>query len=83
MARTLHRLSAVAVAGAKTAGYFADGGNLYLRVAVGASNGKKKPPARVGFFASLWPAERVTQGLVVIPPLASPERAMRLTAAGD
>src|SRR5215831_19854222 len=35
--RTLHRLSAVRVAGAKTPGYYADGGNLYLRVAPGGS----------------------------------------------
>jgi Arm DNA-binding domain len=35
--RTLHRLSAVKVAGAKAQGYLADGGNLYLRVAKGGS----------------------------------------------
>jgi integrase len=50
MARTLHRLSAVEVAGAKTAGYFADGGNLYLRVAVGLSDGKKKPTVSKGWI---------------------------------
>jgi integrase len=37
MTRTLHRLSAVKVTGAKQPGYFADGGNLYLRVAPGGS----------------------------------------------
>ena len=37
MSRTLHRLSAVKVSGAKTPGYLADGGNLYLRVAPGGS----------------------------------------------
>jgi integrase len=37
MGRTLHRLSAVKVSGAKSPGYYADGGNLYLRVAPGGS----------------------------------------------
>jgi Arm DNA-binding domain len=50
MAQTLHRLTAVEVAGAKTAGYFSDGGNLYLRVAVGVGNGKKKPPVSKGWI---------------------------------
>jgi len=39
MARTMHRLSAVKVAGLKKPGYHADGGNLYLRVAPGGSKG--------------------------------------------
>jgi integrase len=37
LSRTLHRLSAVKVAGAKIPGFLADGGNLYLRVAPGGS----------------------------------------------
>ncbi len=37
MARTLNRLSAVKVASQKKRGYYADGGNLYLRVASGGS----------------------------------------------
>src|SRR5215471_11287002 len=39
MARTLGRLSAVKVHGTTRAGYYADGGNLYLRVAEGGSKG--------------------------------------------
>ena len=39
MARTLGRLSAVKVQGTTRAGYYADGGNLYLRVAEGGSKG--------------------------------------------
>ncbi len=39
MARTLGRLSAVKVQGIKKPGYYADGGNLYLRVAEGGSKG--------------------------------------------
>lgn len=37
MGRTLHRLSAKAVANLKNPGLYADGGNLYLRVAPGGS----------------------------------------------
>src|SRR5215831_1683903 len=39
MARTLGRLSAVKVQGTTRAGYYADGGNLYLRIAEGGSKG--------------------------------------------
>ena len=39
MARVLSRLSDVAVRAKKRPGYFADGGNLYLRVAAGGSKG--------------------------------------------
>ena len=39
MARTLGRLSAVKVQGIKQPGYYADGGNLYLRIATGGSKG--------------------------------------------
>ena len=39
MGRVLHRLSAVNVASQKRAGYYADGGNLYLRVAPGGTKG--------------------------------------------
>jgi integrase len=39
MARTLNRLPAVTVASRKKPGYYADGGNLYLRVAPGGSKG--------------------------------------------
>jgi integrase len=39
MARTMNRLSAVKVAGLKKPGYYADGGNLYLRIAPGGSKG--------------------------------------------
>ena len=39
MARVLNRLSDVAVRAKKRAGYCADGGNLYLRVATGGSKG--------------------------------------------
>ena len=39
MARVLNRLSDVAVRAKKRPGYFADGGNLYLRVATGGSKG--------------------------------------------
>jgi integrase len=37
--RTIGRLSAVKVQGMKTPGYYADGGNLYLRVADGGTRG--------------------------------------------
>ena len=37
MARHIHRLTAVKVAASKKPGYFADGGNLYLRIAPGGS----------------------------------------------
>ena len=37
--RPIHRLSAVKVATIKQPGYYADGGNLYLRVAPGGSKG--------------------------------------------
>jgi hypothetical protein len=36
--RPIHILSAVKVASLKRAGYYADGGNLYLRIAPGGSN---------------------------------------------
>jgi hypothetical protein len=39
MARVLNRLSDVAVRAKKRAGYTADGGNLYLRVAAGGTKG--------------------------------------------
>ena len=39
MARTTNRLTALGVAGRKRPGYYADGGNLYLRVAPGGSKG--------------------------------------------
>ncbi len=39
MARTTNRLKAVSVASRKRPGYYADGGNLYLRVAPGGSKG--------------------------------------------
>jgi integrase len=89
MARTLHRLSAVAVAGAKTAGYFADGGNLYLRVAVGASNGKKKPPISKGWIFRFTVAGRTRDaGLGGYPTVSlarardEADRCRRLVAAG-
>ena len=47
MTRTLHRLSPTKVASAKTPGYVADGGNLYLRVAVGNKVGDKQPAVRM------------------------------------
>ena len=37
--RSLHRLSAVKVTNLKLPGYYADGGNLYLRVAPGGTKG--------------------------------------------
>jgi hypothetical protein len=37
--RSLHRLSAVKVINVKQPGYYADGGNLYLRVAPGGTKG--------------------------------------------
>ena len=37
--RSLHRLSAVKVTNLKQPGYYADGGNLYLRVAPGGTKG--------------------------------------------
>ena len=39
MARTKHRLSPVGVKNLTTPGLYADGGNLYLRVAPGGSKG--------------------------------------------
>src|SRR5262245_65267301 len=50
MARTLHRLSAAKVASAKSPGYIADGGNLYLRVALGAETAGKKPTVSRGWI---------------------------------
>ena len=37
--RSLHRLSATKVTNLKQPGYYADGGNLYLRVAPGGTKG--------------------------------------------
>ena len=37
--RSLHQLSAVKVTNLKLPGYYADGGNLYLRVAPGGTKG--------------------------------------------
>ena len=39
MPRSIHRLSAVEATTVKKPGYYADGGNLYLRVAPGGSKG--------------------------------------------
>jgi len=48
MTRTLHRLSPTKVASTKTPGYVADGGNLYLRVAVGTKIGNNQPAISKG-----------------------------------
>src|SRR5262245_8134080 len=50
MTRTLHRLSPTKVASAKTPGYIADGGNLYLRVALGNKVGDKQPAISRGWI---------------------------------
>ena len=39
MARAIHRLSAPTINNKKEAGYYADGGNLYLRIAPGGTKG--------------------------------------------
>ena len=60
MARTRDRLSAVKIQGLKNPGYYADGGNLYFRVADGGTkawvrfdDGREDPHAA---------GERVTRG---------------------
>jgi hypothetical protein len=89
MTRPLHRLSAVEVAGAKTAGYFADGGNLYLRVAVGASKGKKKRTISKGWIFRFTMGGRTRDaGLGSYPTISlaharqEAERCRRLVATG-
>ena len=89
MARPLHRLTAVEVAGAKTAGYFPDGGNLYLRVAVGTANGKKKPPVSKGWIFRYTAGGKTRDaGLGSYPTISlakardEAERLRRLVAAG-
>ena len=39
MARAIHRLSAPTINNKKEPGYYADGGNLYLRIAPGGTKG--------------------------------------------
>src|SRR5262245_42011232 len=89
MTRTLHRLSPTKVATVKTAGYFADGGNLYLRVAVGAAKGTKKPAVSKGWIFRFTLAGRTRDaGLGSYPTInlaharKQAERCRRLVATG-
>jgi Arm DNA-binding domain len=80
MGRTLHRLSAIKVANAKTPGYVADGGNLYLRVAPGGTKG--------WIFRFAMAGRTRDAGLGAYPTIslvkarAEAERCRRLVAAG-
>jgi integrase len=80
MPRTLHRLSAIKVSGAKTPGYLADGGNLYLRVAPGGSKQWMFRYALAGKTrdAGLGPYPTIS----LIKARQEAERCRRLVAAG-
>jgi integrase len=80
MARVLNRLSEVAVRGKKRPGYSADGGGLYLRVAVGGSKGWIFRFSRNGRTrdAGLGPYPAVT----LVRAREEAERCRRLVAAG-
>jgi integrase len=87
--RTLHRLSPTKVAGAKTLGYLADGGNLYLRVAIGAKAANKKPTVSKGWIFRFTMAGKTRDaGLGGYPTISlakarqEAERCRRLVAAG-
>src|SRR5215510_380939 len=87
--RTLHRLSPTKVAGAKTPGYLADGGNLYLRVAIGAKAANKKPTVSKGWIFRFTIAGKTRDaGLGGYPTISlakarqDAERCRRLVAAG-
>jgi Arm DNA-binding domain len=89
MAWTLHRLSPTKVASAKIAGYFADGGNLYLRVAIGAKIGGKQPAVSRGWIFRFTMAGRTRDvGLGGYPTISlarareEAARCRRLVAAG-
>jgi integrase len=89
VARTLHRLSPTKVAGAKTLGYLADGGNLYLRVAIGAKAANKKPTVSKGWIFRFTMAGKTRDaGLGGYPTISlakarqEAERCRRLVAAG-
>src|SRR5262245_9423177 len=89
MTRTLHRLSPTKVASAKTSGYVADGGNLYLRVAVGNRVGNKQPAISRGWIFRFTMAGRTRDvGLGGYPTISLAKareeaaRFRRLVAAG-
>ena len=89
MTRTLHRLSPTKVASAKIPGYFADGGNLYLRVAIGAKIGAKQPAVSRGWIFRFTMAGRTRDvGLGGYPTISlarareEAARCRRLVAAG-
>jgi integrase len=89
MTRTLHRLSATKVATTKAPGYYADGGNLYLRVAVGTKTGSKEPAISKGWMFRYTMAGKTRDaGLGGYPTISlarareEAERCRRLVAAG-
>jgi hypothetical protein len=89
MTRTLHRLSATEVRNAKAAGYIADGGNLYLRVALGAKANGKAPAISKGWIFRYAIGGRTRDaGLGGYPTISlakareEAERLRRLVAAG-
>ena len=75
--------------GAKTPGYFADGGNLYLRIAAGAKAASKKPTVSKGWIFRYTMAGKTRDaGLGGYPTIGlakarqEAERCRRLVAAG-
>src|SRR5262245_34172445 len=87
--RTLHRLSPTKVAGANTPGYFADGGNPYLRVAISAKAANKKRTVSKGWIFRFTIAGKTRDaGLGGYPTISlakarqEAERCRRLVAAG-
>ena len=89
MARPLHRLSATTVASARAPGYIADGGNLYLRVALGTAKAGKKPTVSRGWIFRYTLAGKTRDaGLGGYPTISlarardQAERCRRLVAAG-
>jgi Arm DNA-binding domain len=78
MTRTLHRLSPTKVASAKAPGYVADGGNLYLRVALGNKIGDKQPAISRGWIFRFTMAGRTRDvglgGYPTISPSPKPVR---------
>ncbi|MFZ0852864.1 MAG: Arm DNA-binding domain-containing protein [Hyphomicrobiaceae bacterium] len=89
MARPLHRLSATTVASARTPGYIADGGNLYLRVVLGTAKAGKKPSVSRGWIFRYTLAGKTRDaGLGGYPTISlarardEAERCRRLVAAG-
>ena len=80
MGRGLHRLSALTVASRKHAGYYADGGGLYLRVAPGGSKGWIFRFARSAATREAGLGSYPTVSLVMAREQA--EQCRRLLAAG-